>query len=494
MEKKEYLENIKTNLSKLNDEDRKRIVRSYRVKINTLINQGNSMEEVIKKLGTPSKIASKIYKENGIVEAKKKKDKKVKDVKVTKKVEPKVKKEKKVKKTKEKKNKVNLKEKASSILDNSKKRISSLNEKKEQRKKESSLKKESKKKEEVKVKEEKVEKKVEVKKEVKPKKEVKKEVEKEIVEVSSDPKTVVIKQMLNFALLIVCLGLLYFPFNLVSTYIEKLAVSLFANKIGNIFMLVIWIFYLAICIYAFIYYLNYISNNTKLKKVYVLSEKIRKIILLIIEIPFMLVTLAFFSLFLITCFFYLDGLKIKGLPIAFFGLFIFMLVIYMTIKDKINGKTKSLYYSFVSYLVPLLIVAFGFGISYVDIKDVNYISDVSSKYSMKFIETEYSLPENEKFRINFNTNYHTAYTAVEDKKLNNKVRVEVTYYKDYYNYLEQHDSTSVYISLNVPVRRKISLFLENMKDNEIYNSYELERYEVKIYYNPKDANRIVVEN
>jgi len=240
--------------------------------------------------------------------------------------------------------------------------------------------------------------------------------------------------------------------------------------------------------------LEFITKNKKIKQFNVVSQKIKRISLYILVVPCMLLVVGLTILFIMSCFFYLDGLRIKGIPVACLGLLIFGAMLYTTLRNKILRKEKSIFYSFFLYLVPLVIIGIGLGSVYHDVKDYEVILDVDSKYSMKTVEFEYDIPEAEDFKIYFNTNYGTAATYKEDKKLKNKVRIEITYYKDYYELNNSYDSVSTYISLGVSNRRKLALFLENIKDDRIYSMDELERYEVVIYTNEKDANRVILES
>ena len=496
MNKKEYLKNLKDSLSVLPEEESKKHVRTYRVKINTLINSGLTEEEALKKLGTPSKVA------NSIIKGKDKK-KSTKSKNVTKKNSS--------VKTSKSKTKKESKETLEQKKDRVKKLLDeTLNEIKKSSKKEkveNKSKKEKKTKETKKLEEPIIEEVLEDTQEeiiediqeeiIEKKKETFKEEEKVVITEDDNIKTskLVIKQMTNLGCLILALVMLYYPFNLLNVYAIK-AISTFGLNIGYIYAFggLLYLFYLVICVVSLFYYLEYITKNKKIKQFNVVSQKIKRISLYILVVPSMLLVVGLTILFIMSCFFYLDGLKIKGIPVACLGLLIFGGILYTTLRNKILRKEKSIFYSFFLYLVPIIIIGIGLGSVYHDVKDYDFILDVDSKYSMKTVEFEYDIPEAEDFKIYFNTNYGTAPTYKVDKKLKNKVKIEITYYKDYYELNNLYDSTSTYISLGASNRRKLAIFLENIKDNRIYSMDELERYEVVIYTNEKDANRVVVES
>ena len=56
------------------------------------------------------------------------------------------------------------------------------------------------------------------------------------------------------------------------------------------------------------------------------------------------------------------------------------------------------------------------------------------------------------------------------------------------------NSNDVYVSLSVDFRDRLSVYLENLKENKIYDKNELSRYIVKITMNERDKERIIIEN
>lgn len=489
MNKKEYLEQLKNELTLLPEEDRKKAVRSNRVKINTLINKGMSEEEALNSLGNVKTLAAKIYKSKGIKVEQEKNG--IKDIIKNninkKKKEPKVKTEK-TKKEIVKKEEPKL-EVIEEVIEEPTEELKTKKIKED--KKTFSLKNKFKKIKKTKVIETPLEETKEIIEEVKTTETENKKVVIDDVKTSS----ILLKEAMNLGCLIVALALIYYPFKMLNTYTMQLIGKLGLPESFNLVSYcIIYLLYVVICVTALFHYLSFITNNKKIEKINVLTQKVKKVVLIILEIPLMLFVLFVAALFFMVCFLFLDGFRVIGLPIAFFGLFLFTLMIYIALSNKIKNKQKSLFYSFVTYLIPLIIMAVGVGISYKDILDFDYVNEVDQKYTFKLYEKDYTLPESGKYRINFNTNYKTQYNLIEDKKLKNKVRVEITYYKEYYNLKTISDDSSLYISLNASLRRKFSIFLDNIQENEIYNLNELERYEVNIYYNPKDKKKFTIEN
>lgn len=489
MTKKEYLKQLKDNLSSLTEEESKKHIRTYRVKINTLVNSGLTEEEAIKKLGTPHKVATSIIKGKEKKQVKKKTTTSKRPVKTK-------------NKTLNSNSKSSKKENKETLVQKQEKLTKLLHEKLESLK---SNKKDDKKKDDSKNKKS-TQNKI-VNKSSKKKKDEQKETtniveesiiinEDKLVENTRDDKSfnIVLKQMINLICLLIVLAVVYYPFNLLNVYAIKIITSFELDMvIVYVFSVLIYLFYLIFCIVSVCHYLTYITDSKNISYFNVVSQKVKRICLYILIVPSMLLLVVLTMLFIMSCFFYLDGLRIKGIPIVCFGILIFAGILYTTLRNKILRKEKSIFYSFFTYIIPLVIVGGGLGSVYHDTKDYELVLDINSKYSMKTVEFEYELPDSEEFKVYFNTNYSTVPTFKEDKKLKDKVRIEVTYYKDYYELNNSYDSISAYISLGAGYRRKMSMFLENIHDNKIYSLNELERYEVIIYTNSKDSNRVIVE-
>ena len=52
----------------------------------------------------------------------------------------------------------------------------------------------------------------------------------------------------------------------------------------------------------------------------------------------------------------------------------------------------------------------------------------------------------------------------------------------------------IYVSLSLDYRDRLSVYLENLKENKIYDKNELSRYTVKITMNERDKDRVIIEN
>lgn len=190
----------------------------------------------------------------------------------------------------------------------------------------------------------------------------------------------------------------------------------------------------------------------------------------------------------------LDGIKIYGVNIILFAVMLFTLWALLLVNKTLFKKKINKLFWYISLILIIFILALGIALTAYKISKINTIKDVSEKYNFSRKYEEYNLPQNEnkKFYIYFNGNYNTKYEYEYSDTLNGKIAIEVKYYECYYNFYNKKGNHNVYISLKQDYRDKLSVYIENLKNNKIYDSNELSRYTVKIIGNKKDLERVVV--
>ena len=231
--------------------------------------------------------------------------------------------------------------------------------------------------------------------------------------------------------------------------------------------------------------------ETKDKRKHKITIKVLKVLLILILLFLWLWSCITFiaSLFAI-----MDGIKIFGINIALFSIMLLTLWLLLLVNRTLFKKKIDKLYWFISLIVIIFILAFGIALSGYKISKIETIKDVSEKYNFTRKYEEYNLPQNitKKFYIYFNGNYNTKYEYEYSDSMNGKIAIEVRYYECYYNYYNKKGNHNVYISLKQDYRDKLSVYIDNLKDNKIYDSDELSRYTVKIIGNKKDLERVVV--
>lgn len=192
----------------------------------------------------------------------------------------------------------------------------------------------------------------------------------------------------------------------------------------------------------------------------------------------------------------LDGIKYYGFNIALFGIDLLLLIIVILVNKLIIGKKISIKWTLISVLLALIIIAYGISLFMKQISKIDIVKDVSDKYTMTRKYEKISLPSNldKVTRISFNSHYDTKYTIEYDNTLDNKITIETKYYESYYDYYMKKNVNDIYVSLSLDYRDRLSVYLENLKENKIYDKNELSRYTVKITMNERDKDRVIIEN
>lgn len=192
----------------------------------------------------------------------------------------------------------------------------------------------------------------------------------------------------------------------------------------------------------------------------------------------------------------LDGIKYYGFNIALFGIDLLLFIIVILVNKLIIGKKISIKWTLISVILTLIIIACGISLFMKQISKIDIVKDVSDKYTMTRKYEKISLPSNldKVTRISFNSHYDTKYTIEYDNTLDNKITIETKYYESYYDYYMKKNVNDIYVSLSLDYRDRLSVYLENLKENKIYDKNELSRYTVKITMNERDKDRVIIEN
>lgn len=245
---------------------------------------------------------------------------------------------------------------------------------------------------------------------------------------------------------------------------------------------------------------NIVESITEKKIFEPKGKRIRRIILrtigVLLIICLLFIWLWVTILLMSSMFAILDGIKYYGFNIALFGVDLLLLIIVILVNKLILGKKISVKWTLISVLLTLIIIASGISLFMKQISKIDIVKDVSDKYTMTRKYEKISLPSNldKVTRISFNSHYDTKYTIEYDNTLDNKITIETKYYESYYDYYMKKNVNDIYVSLSLDYRDRLSVYLENLKDNKIYDKNELSRYTVKITMNERDKDRVIIEN
>lgn len=228
-----------------------------------------------------------------------------------------------------------------------------------------------------------------------------------------------------------------------------------------------------------------------IKKSLLSDEKLSyKMILLTILIIF---TSIIFIINMMCVFAFLDGVRLYGLLFTVFGFFFAGLWLCLTLYfNMINHKTKK-YFNLIMLVTSLVIFCFGIALTIRGIYKTEHIYNVSQKYSFTNKIENYSLPSGDKkLYINYNSEYKVKYVFDYDENIDSSIKIETKYYECYYDYYSNRSGNNIYISLRKDRKGRLSSYIEDLKDNKVYDNKELSRYTVRIIINPNDKDRVVI--
>ncbi len=228
------------------------------------------------------------------------------------------------------------------------------------------------------------------------------------------------------------------------------------------------------------------------------SSRVKRIIFktlgVILTVVLLFIWLWLLVIFMASIFAFLDGVKLYGLVIALLGIVLLVLSLVILINKSIFKKKISLKWSLIFIITFIIVTALGITIFLKEISNIKTTHDVSDKYTMTKSLTTYNLSkDNKPFYITFNSNYKTKYIVEYDESLKNKIEVEVKYYECYYDYFIKKNTDSIYISLKLNKRDRLSVYIDDLKEGKIYDNDELERYTVKIKGSKANMERVIIE-
>ncbi len=199
--------------------------------------------------------------------------------------------------------------------------------------------------------------------------------------------------------------------------------------------------------------------------------------------------------FISSIFAYLDGVKLIGISIGLFGLVLLIIKLVIILNNAVFRVKDNYKINLFVIILAIFIIAIGISLTIRDINKLEYINDVSEKYTMRTKIETISLPKNgTKMNILFNSEYDTQYIVVYDNSLDDKFKIEVKYFEEYYDYYTKKSNNEVYVSLGKNFRNRLSVYINDIKDGKIFNRDEIKRYIVKIKINKKDFSRLVLYN
>ena len=239
------------------------------------------------------------------------------------------------------------------------------------------------------------------------------------------------------------------------------------------------------------------NKKSKLKKKTVRSIENKKNNWIKNLIVYLLIIIFFLNnvIFFVTVIGYIDGVKILGLPLSFGSLSILYIFLILIIVEYYNFYKLSKSIKFSIGIIVFLLLSFSIALFVYESYNINYINDPTVKYTPVKSTNKITVSEKTKnYNIYFNSFYKPNYSVVIDDTLNDIIKVEVKYFECMSDLIYKTSRDSVYISLTENKRDLVSFYIENLKENIIYNYKELTRNEIIIYMSKKISEKVKIHN
>lgn len=176
-----------------------------------------------------------------------------------------------------------------------------------------------------------------------------------------------------------------------------------------------------------------------------------------------------------------------GIPFAILLLLVVLEVFFCFILNrKANEKRIS-----ILFLMSIIGLGSSFGILLLDISSISYVNEVPKQVKMDTLIEEYEMTKDMYFLFQDSVEY------IVDNKLENKVQIEVNYYKDYtevllppnvHSSVAYHEKPYVFINQHL-----ISIIIDDLSHKKLYNYGYLNEVTMKIYTSEKNI-QILKEN
>lgn len=206
---------------------------------------------------------------------------------------------------------------------------------------------------------------------------------------------------------------------------------------------------------------------------------------------FIFVPLAFILLGTLVCFalsisYLFQGVVFFGIIIGLFGAVVLLIVLLEFLFNIIFDKKNNLTRVFITFIVSLILLGIGIGITTLDITKLKIIDDAPS--NIEITNKTNTVKFNKDMIFTSYCNYFIASDVnfIEDTTLGNNIKFEIAYYDKYVDVnFENNNNKISYIyssdGIGYEFGELYEMFLNDLKTDYIYNYSKLSEIKVTIY-------------
>ena len=220
-----------------------------------------------------------------------------------------------------------------------------------------------------------------------------------------------------------------------------------------------------------------------------------KIFTFIVSLPFIFSLVGIVICLVISIILIFKGVIYLGIPLMIIsGLGLNILLLELIVNFLFNKKTN-VNRTFITLISSLVLFGVGFGITTIDVANTKYI-DNANDYKLTTISHEYNMSE-EIMIPSSSSYYYDNIEYIVDNNLKNKLKVEVTYYKDFNNITINNGENYIYVysdynlnGFSILNNKYSNLIINDLSKKQIHNYSLLSDYKIKIYTSESNINKI----
>ena len=241
-------------------------------------------------------------------------------------------------------------------------------------------------------------------------------------------------------------------------------------------------------------YKEELNNNYESSITRVIMAILKVFVIICFLIPLILTNIGIYIALSIVVFAVIKGIEVIGLAILLSGIVVIVSYILGVIYDSVFNHKKIYSYPFIIGTVLIVIgglVFFEEALSF----DYNNLAP-ETKFTKETITYEEKINKNTEINVNFGSKNYIRDNDLED----NKIVIEVTYYRDLVDTEKINYNAGRKIVIDIDHKNygnqyknnkeMYKIIINNLKDNEIYNYSKLFETDVTIYANNKTMNLI----
>lgn len=230
--------------------------------------------------------------------------------------------------------------------------------------------------------------------------------------------------------------------------------------------------------------MSFLEFLTKLVLYFIKFMAIVMSVPFIFSLLFLFIGLAISVILLFKKVFYL-GILLSLVSVVSLNI-IFLAIIFNFV---LNGK-QNLKVTFITIIASIGLLGVGIGVTSLDVAESTYINEAPKEYKMSKDVYEYNISD----KMLINTHYlDNSITYVEDETITDKIKLEVKYYKNFYQYsIEERDNMLDFHGTNqtITIKDISKALIKDLQNKEFHDYSKLYKLDIVVTTSKENIKKI----